>query len=125
MGCQQPSWLACSPGTISCTGNHSKVALTAGDDMQCTVHSADVSKHVKAREAGDRIATLFSLPHDTLGKINQELSFQDKCRLELSCHELYDLLSSPSPAKGLWGTCDLMLDLKVKERFDSTSDITR
>ena len=93
--------------------------------MQCTVRSFSIAKHAKAQNAGDRATTLSSLPHDTLRKIIRELSFQDKCSLELSCQEFYTLLSSPSPTEGLWGTCDLSLDLKVKQGFDSTGDLTR
>ncbi len=66
-----------------------------------------------------------SLPHDTLGKIIRELSFQDKCSLELVGQEFHDLLGSPSPADKLWGTCDLMSDLKVRQYIDSTGDIMR
>ena len=84
-----------------------------------------MAKHAKAQKAGDGAITLSSLPHDTLRKIIRELSFQDKCSLELSCQELYSFLSRTSPAEGLWGTCDLRLDLKVKQGFDRTGDLTR
>ncbi len=93
--------------------------------MPHSVRSQDMAKEVELQEASGCVATLCSLPHDTLKKIIRELTFLDKCSLELVCQDFYNVLSRPSPTEGLWGTCDLMADLKVKQRFDSTGDIMR
>ncbi len=84
-----------------------------------------MAEPAETQEASERIANLHTLPHDILGRIVRELSFQGKCSLELVGQEFHDLLGSPSPTQGLWGTCDLMSDLRVKQRFDSTGDIMR
>ncbi len=72
---------------------------------------------------GQRPATLCALSRDIIRKIIPELSFKDKCSLELVSIEFYSILSAPSSAEGLWGTCDLMSDLKLDGNFDSKDDI--
>ena len=69
--------------------------------------------------------TLCTLPNDILGKLIQELSFQDKCALELLCRQFHILLCNPVAAEGMWGTCDLMSDLRLEESFGKREDVMR
>ena len=93
-------------------------------DRQCSSMGEKAKKCSKKHNA-NRSATLCSLPVDILGDIVRFLDFQDKCSLELVARSLHALLSSPSAAEGLWGRCDLMLDLKLDANFDKKDIIMR
>ena len=77
------------------------------------------------QEAGDEVVTLCTLPNDILGKIIRLTSFRDRCSLELLDKQHHALLSNPLPSEGLWGSCNLMDDLRLVDNFDSKEDIMR
>ncbi len=81
----------------------------------------------KKRElsASERSCTLCDLPNDILKKIIRPLSFKEKFSLELMSRHLYALLSKPVPSEGLWGSCDLMSDLRLNERYVHDSKLHR
>lgn len=93
--------------------------------MEASVHSADMAEHARTQEASDRPATWSSLTQDILGNIVRPLSFKDKCSLELVGKDLHALLSNPMSTEGLWGTCDILADLRLRDHFDSKEDIMR
>ena len=102
---------------------HSHVGLRTDRPMQDSAHCANLAKHSKTRKTSDQISTLCSLPHDIVGNIIRELSFKDKCSLELVGKEFNALLSNPSSVEGLWGTCNLMSDPNLDNYFDSKEDV--
>ena len=84
-----------------------------------------MAKHARTDKASDRPATLGCLPRDTLGNIVRNVSFQDKSTLQLVSRDFHDLLRKPVSTEGLWGTCDLMPDLRLEDHFDSRENIMR
>ena len=93
--------------------------------LKGAIFLASMAKRKRTQEASDRQATLCSLPSDIMGKIIRDLMFQDKCSLEVVNKGMYDLLSKPVSADGLWGTCDLMSDLKFNDKFEHKDSIIR
>ena len=77
------------------------------------------------QEAGDEGVTLYTLPNKILWKIIRETTFRDKCSLELLNKRFHSLLSYSLPKEGLWGSCNLMDDLRLVDNFDSKEDIMR
>ena len=77
------------------------------------------------QEADDEDVTLDTLPNDILGKIIRETTFRDKCSLELLNKQFHTLLSNPLSTEGLWGSCNLIHDLKLVDNFGSKEDIMR
>lgn len=53
------------------------------------------------------------------------MSFQGKCSFELLDKYFYALLSNLLPTEGLWGSCDLLADLKFNDKFDRNENIMR
>ena len=78
-----------------------------------------------SERSSDGTGILLSLPDEILGEIIRALSFQDKCHLECVNKQLQALLKSPSPREGLWGRCDLMLDLKLDVNILQKVEIMR
>ena len=81
------------------------------------------------RKVSDASASLCSLPDDILRRIILEitrgLSFQERCSLELVDKSFHAVISNPLPSDGMWGTCDLMSDLKLDNNFGRKEDILR
>ena len=75
------------------------------------------------REGSD--TSLCLLPNDILKRITRGLSLQERCSLELVDKRLHALLRYPLPSEGIWGTCDLMSDLKLDDNFGKKEDILR
>ena len=79
----------------------------------------------KTHKVSQERAVFLSLPDDVVRKIIQALSFRDKCCFELVNKSSHALLSDPSPTEGLWGTCDLITDLRLNYRFDKREESMR
>ena len=77
------------------------------------------------QETGDKGVTFDALPDDLLREIVRELSFRDRCSLELQNKQFHTLLSNPLPTEGLWGSCNLIKDLRLVEAGDKKEDIMR
>ncbi len=79
----------------------------------------------KAGLFGEKRASLPSLPNEILEKVIHLLSFKDRCSGELIDKHFNALLSNPSPLDGLWGICNLMVDLKLIKNFEIKEDLIR
>ncbi len=80
---------------------------------------------LSAREGSDTCASLCSLPDDILRRITPGLTLVERCSLELVDKSFHALFSEPLPSERIWGTCDLLSDLKLDDNFGRKEVIMR
>ena len=86
-----------------------------------------MESRANGQEAGDEGFALYSLPNDVLGGIIREnsMSLRDKCSLELLNKQSRSVFNSLLLTEGLWGSCNLMTDLRLVDNFDKKEDVMR
>ena len=95
----------------------SDALLTSGSLFRDRAFYSMMKVRASRQEAGEGGVTLDALPTDILGKIVRETTLRDKCSLELLNKRFHTLLSNPLFTEGLWGSCNLVADLRLVDNL--------